>query len=61
LININEHTVGMLRAQSGTKKSAQGVYQSLTGEALQEFGKRGRQANIEVAPTVAQDSGDDPG
>ena len=38
------------------KISAEGVYQSLTGKALQEFGKRGRQADIEVAPTVADDS-----
>jgi hypothetical protein len=49
----------LIAARSGAKISAEGVYQSLTGKALQEFGKRRRQADIEVTATVADDSCDD--
>jgi len=48
-------------AEFGTKRSAEGVYQALTGMALQEFGKRGWRAGIKVTPRVAHDSCDDPG
>src|SRR4029079_19045879 len=51
------HALSDLTAASpGAKMSAEGIYQPLTGKALQEFGKRGRQSDIEVAPTVADDS-----